>query len=100
MIENDFDIQTISETWLSGSVHNSEIVIQVIQVIPIVYGKEFVRAYKRKKQALSPWRKKKGSLLAISMIFFCSVGQNTFEEIHSLANEFNYDLNRSPFNCS
>ena len=29
--------------------------------------------------------------------FFCSVGQNTVKEIHSLANEFNYDLNRSPF---
>ena len=29
--------------------------------------------------------------------FFCSVGQNTVKEIHSLAKEFNNDLNRSPF---
>ncbi len=29
--------------------------------------------------------------------FFCSVGQKTVNEIHSLAEEFNYDLNRSPF---
>ena len=28
--------------------------------------------------------------------FFCSVGQNTVKEIHSLAKEFNNDLNRSP----
>lgn len=29
--------------------------------------------------------------------FFCSVGQNTVKKIHSLAEEFNYDLNWSPF---
>ena len=29
--------------------------------------------------------------------FFCSVGQNTVKEVHSLAKEFSNDLNRSPF---